>query len=153
VVSRYNRGFFPVARPDDPDLGARDFLGADCERVGYEFEDSLGTLPAHPRLTKRGDPYFRLSCPATEDGLLPCKEIVTLRRDAPHHTLVARGATPTGPWRDHRVTAHLTTRGRRLATRPRGVRTTVRIVLQAQRSYRLGWTIRLRVPHVPRSHP
>jgi len=126
----------------------RDFLQPDCEFLAPEDDASISANPVAASFAS-----VRLTCPMEYGGpegedlvVGRCHPLLLLRQARGKRRLVARGHLSAGVWEAHLVTARLTPLGRRLASRPRGLRVRVRLVGYYTTGPVLRWTIRLRVP-------
>jgi hypothetical protein len=121
-----------------------DFLARDCEEVTSDPYGEQVPLPVHPeQVTRRGIAY-RFSCPREYDTgrTAACSGTLSLREASGAHRLLASKPIPAGRWNEHRIRARFTPLGRRLVSRPGGVKVLLRVAIE--RSQPLRWTIRLK---------
>jgi hypothetical protein len=129
---------------------AGDVLHADCELVGYgPFSAS-----AYPSTRRSSSVDFSMDCPSQPSGRL--HGTLRLRESSGRRRTLAYGSITRGdsercrrdPSRGLTITARLTDLGRRLASRDRGVLSTVS--LSGRKLHDLSWTIELH-NRLPRS--
>jgi hypothetical protein len=125
---------------------SRDYPQPDCEVITPDFDQS-GISP-YPEV-RHGRLSYAFSCfrdVDDDDGSLAdpvCAVTLHIREASGGHRSLARGRLRRGHWDRRKVRVRLTARGRRLATRRRGVLAVVRLKESGQHSWR--WTIRLRL--------
>jgi RTX calcium-binding nonapeptide repeat (4 copies) len=126
---------------------SRDFLQPDCEVLA--LGDSEDQLNANPVAASATLVRFRLTCPTGFDGENEfrerCAPALRLGEARGKRRTLARGKLPLRAWTRHMLTARLTPLGRRLATRPHGVRARVRVAGFYGGHRTLRWSIRLKV--------
>lgn len=152
-------GRISCGRGHDGILGAtsHDLLHADCEAIRFS-ENDPPVISAYPRSFEADRVRFRVGCPpdeldGEEIGQTLCGGTIRIRQAAPGSQLLAIGRFRRDHWYRSLIDVRMTALGRRLASRPRGVRATVKLVMhvtsdgdaQGGRSA-LQWTIRLRNP-------
>lgn len=158
-------GLVPKAGGDDVDCGsgsdtaigvhAADFLEPGCEQVFFGRGGNAFTTDAYPAVRRAASVEFRIGCPRPEilDGLSrPIRGSLRLREPGGRHRALGAGTVARRAGRRcgdepvplNGVPAHvrLTGLGRRLASRHRGVRSTVH--LHGHNLRTVAWTIRLR---------
>ena len=129
-----------------------DRLGRGCEVLdGGDL--GIYSLPVHTRQAGPAALVYAVTCPeSTRDDSSPyerCSATVHLREASGAQRLLGTGSSPWGMWTGQDVRIDLTSLGRRLIARRRGVLTTIRLGIRIHdggetltRTER--WTIRLR---------
>ena len=128
---------------------SRDFLQPDCEVLAPE---AGGYITPNPESTSRRSVSFRVRCPYTSDAGVDSLVLAScgpgrlrLREAGGRRRTLARGDLPSGAWEGRLVSARLTPLGRRLATRPQGVRARLRLAGYHSGGPAMRWAIRLKV--------